>query len=123
MTIDEEGMLWIAHWNGWQITRWDPDSGQKLFCIQLPVANVTSCIFGGADLVDLYITSARAGLTRNEIKKQQLAGSLFVIRNSGFKGVYLQYLITLIGYRNFFLLAKIKSELTPMLQDIALRLY
>lgn len=87
MTIDNEGMLWIGHWDGWQVTRWDPDKGEKLCYIQLPVANVTSCTFGGDNLEDLYITTAKKGLTEEELQKQPLAGSLFVVRNSGFKGM------------------------------------
>ena len=87
MTIDNEGMLWIAHWDGWQVTRWNPGSGEKLFSIQLPAAKITSCTFGGDNLDDLYITSAKAGLTEDELIKQPLAGSLFVIHNCGFKGM------------------------------------
>lgn len=87
MTIDTEGMLWIAHWAGWQVSRWDPNSGKKLLSIPLPVANVTSCTFGGNKLEDLYITTASNELTEEELKEQPLAGSLFVLRNSGFKGM------------------------------------
>jgi sugar lactone lactonase YvrE len=87
MTIDNEGMLWIAHWDGWQITRWDPTTGKKLFHFGMPVARVTSCAFGGDDLQDLYITSARIGLSEPELAGQPLAGSLFVIRNFGYKGL------------------------------------
>ncbi|MHB1921247.1 MAG: SMP-30/gluconolactonase/LRE family protein [Chitinophagaceae bacterium] len=87
MTIDHEGMLWIAHWDGWQITRWDPNNGEKLGCIELPVARVTSCTFGGENLEDLYITSARVGLSKDELEKQPLAGSLFIARNCGFQGM------------------------------------
>ncbi|MEI6087420.1 MAG: SMP-30/gluconolactonase/LRE family protein [Bacteroidota bacterium] len=87
MTIDTEGMLWIAHWDGWQITRWDPNTGKKISHIKLPVSRVTSCTFGGSDLTDLYITSARKGLTDEALKEQPLAGSLFVIRNCGYQGL------------------------------------
>lgn len=87
MTIDNEGMLWIAHWNGWQVTRWNPVNGEKLFTIKLPVAKVTSCIFGGENLSDLFITSAQVGLTPEELQEQPLAGSLFVIRDCGFTGM------------------------------------
>jgi sugar lactone lactonase YvrE len=87
MTIDNEGMLWIAHWDGWQLTRWDPTSGEKLHSIQFPAAKITSCTFGGENLEDLYITSAKVGLTEDELEKQPLAGSLFVIYNCGYKGL------------------------------------
>jgi sugar lactone lactonase YvrE len=83
MTIDAEGMLWIAHWGGWQLTRWDPLTSEKLFSIPLPVANVTSCTFGGENLQDLYITTAKKGLNEEELAQQPLAGNLFVWKNSG----------------------------------------
>jgi sugar lactone lactonase YvrE len=87
MTVDSEGMLWIAHWGGWQVSRWDPNSGQKLMSFRLPVALVTSCTFGGDDLRDLYITSASIGLTEKQHEEQPLAGSLFVIKNCGYQGI------------------------------------
>jgi sugar lactone lactonase YvrE len=87
MTIDNEGMLWIAHWDGWQVTRWNPLSGKKILSISLPVARVTSCCFGGDDFQDLYITSAKTRLTDDQLRKQPLAGSLFVVKNIGYSGL------------------------------------
>ncbi|MCM4169544.1 6-deoxy-6-sulfogluconolactonase [Arenibacter antarcticus] len=87
MTIDREGMLWIAHWGGWQVTRWNPITGEQLTSFKLPASNITSCTFGGSAFKDLYITSARKGLSEEELKQQPLAGSLFVIRNCGYTGV------------------------------------
>ena len=86
MTIDTEGMLWVAHWAGWQVIRYDPYSGNILTRIKLPVANVTCCTFGGTGLDDLYITTARKDISEEYLKKQPLAGSLFVVRNCGYKG-------------------------------------
>ncbi len=86
MTIDSEGMLWIAHWDGWQVARWDPNTGNKLHSIHLPVARVTSCCFGGRDWNDLYITTAGTGLSAEAHQEQPLAGCLFVVKNSGYKG-------------------------------------
>ncbi len=87
MTIDREGMLWIAHWDGWQVTRWDPGAGTQLLSLSLPVARVTSCTFGGADFQDLYITTARVGLTEEQLAQQPLAGRLFVVADCGYEGV------------------------------------
>jgi len=87
MTIDAEGMLWIAHWDGWKISRWNPQNGKLLCEIKLPVSRVTSCTFGGHSWTDIYITSAKAGLSIEALEEQPLAGSLFVIRDSGFKGI------------------------------------
>src|SRR5690606_35948585 len=87
MTIDAEGMLWIALWGGWKVERWDPGTGEKLAEIRLPVSQVTSCAFGGADLNDLYITSAKIGLTAEERRAQPAAGSLFVVKNLSVSGM------------------------------------
>ena len=87
MTIDDEGMLWVAHWNGWQVSRWNPKTGEKIFTLPLPVASVTSCTFGGEDLRDLYITTARKDLSPDDLDRQPLAGCLFVWKNSGYKGL------------------------------------
>lgn len=86
MTIDTENKLWIAHYDGWQVSRWDPESGRKLLQIDLPVSQITCCTFGGPDYRDLYITTARQRMSPDQIKEQPLAGSLFVIRNCGFQG-------------------------------------
>ena len=86
MTIDTEDKLWIAHWDGWQVSRWDPDTGEKLLQIDLPVAKVTSCVFGGPTLQDLYITTASIGLDDMDLQKQPLAGQLFVWKRTGYQG-------------------------------------
>jgi sugar lactone lactonase YvrE len=80
MTIDAEDKLWIAHWGGSYITRWDPARGTPLECIPLPAANVTSCCFGGPNFDQLYITTARHGLNKRELATQPAAGSIFRIR-------------------------------------------
>ncbi|RFU67626.1 SMP-30/gluconolactonase/LRE family protein [Peribacillus saganii] len=82
MTIDEEGMLWIAHFAGSQVSRWNPQNGEKLESVTLPVANVTSCVFGGPDLDDLYITTARDGLDEQDLQKQPHAGGLFRVKTN-----------------------------------------
>nr|WP_295923100.1 SMP-30/gluconolactonase/LRE family protein [uncultured Dyadobacter sp.] len=87
MTVDHEGMLWVALWDGWKVIRCDPRNGRLLDEIVLPVSRVTSCTFGGAELSDLYITTARAGLRDDELANQPLAGCLFVVKNSGYRGV------------------------------------
>lgn len=87
MTIDEEGMLWIALWGGGRVTRWHPQSGRLLHHFMLPVTQVSSCTFGGARLTDLYVTTARVGLTPQELEEQPLAGALFVLENCGFRGL------------------------------------
>jgi len=79
LIVDAEGGVWSAHWGGWRITRYDP-SGKVEREIRLPVANPTCFAFGGADLGDLYITTAWFMLAEEERKQQPLAGDLFRIK-------------------------------------------
>ncbi|MDX2190795.1 MAG: SMP-30/gluconolactonase/LRE family protein [Bacteroidota bacterium] len=87
MIIDEEGMLWIAHWGGWQVARWNPNTGEKIFHIQLPVSQPTSCVFGGENLDELYITTAKEGLSNLDLMQQPWAGKLLVCKNLDIKGL------------------------------------
>jgi sugar lactone lactonase YvrE len=78
MTVDSEGCLWIAFWDGWCVRRYSP-SGEWLETVKVPVARPTSCAFGGLDLDRLYITSASVGLDEQAIAMQPNAGGLFMI--------------------------------------------
>lgn len=78
MSIDTEGKLWIAHWGGSGVYRWNPETGDLMEKIDVPAPNVTSCAFGGPNLTTLYITTAREGLTDEQLEKYPLSGSLFV---------------------------------------------
>lgn len=84
-TIDAEGYLWIAMWGNWKIVRFAPD-GSVDREIAMPVSQPTSCMFGGADLRTLYVTSARWGLSSEELAKQPLAGNVFAV-DPGVAGV------------------------------------
>ena len=87
MTIDNEGMLWIAFFGGWRIARYNPSTGELLMQVELPVENVSCCTFGGLQLTDLYITTSSKDMREEDLIKQPLAGSLFVIKDCGFKGL------------------------------------
>ncbi len=80
MTIDADDMLWIAHWDGGKVRRWNPHTGAIIGEISLPVSRPTSCVFGGKDFDTLYITSASTRLSAERLASQPLAGSLFVCR-------------------------------------------
>ncbi|HEY8592405.1 MAG TPA: SMP-30/gluconolactonase/LRE family protein [Sphingomicrobium sp.] len=84
MTVDAEGCLWIAFWDGWCVRRFSP-AGELLEKIDVPVALPTSCAFGGPELDRLYITSASIGLDAEALKMQPNAGGLFMVR-PGVKG-------------------------------------
>jgi len=78
MCIDTEDMLWIAHWGGHCIRRWNPETGEVLEKIEVAAPHVTSCCFGGKDLKTLYITTATSGLTDEQLQEFPLSGGLFV---------------------------------------------
>lgn len=77
MTSDMQGNVWVAMWGGAQVTKWNPNTGQLLQQIPVPAKNVSSCIFGGKDLNELYITSARVGLDEAVLTQYPLTGGLF----------------------------------------------
>jgi sugar lactone lactonase YvrE len=79
LAVDAEGHVLVAFWGGWKIIRYDPD-GKPEREIRFPVANPTACAFGGRDLDELYVTTARLGLKADELVKQPLAGDLFRVR-------------------------------------------
>jgi sugar lactone lactonase YvrE len=80
MTSDMDGHLWIAMWGGSALTKWDPASGRLLQTFPIPALNVTSCAFGGEGLTDLYITSARKGMSDGQLVQYPLTGAVFRLR-------------------------------------------
>ena len=75
LTVDADGGVWVAIWGGGVLRRFAPDGTQDAV-IQVPVAQPTSCAFGGPGMGDLYVTSASVGLTEAELRAQPLAGRL-----------------------------------------------
>jgi sugar lactone lactonase YvrE len=78
LTVDVEGHVWIAHWDGWCVTRHDP-KGREVARISFLVQRPTSVAFGGSDLSTLYVTSATMGLNEEELARAPLSGSLFAV--------------------------------------------
>jgi len=85
MTVDAEGCLWIAHWGGFQVSKWNPSSGKKILSVKVPVPNPSSCTFGGPGLGTLYITTA-SGRDKTVQRDYPLSGSLYVYED-GTKGI------------------------------------
>jgi sugar lactone lactonase YvrE len=79
LTVDREGFVWSAIWNGWRVIRFAPD-GRIDLEVKMPVQRPSSCMFGDADLRTLYITSACVELGWGALKSGPLAGSLFAMR-------------------------------------------
>lgn len=78
LALDEEGMLWVAVFEGARVERIDPRSGRVLAVVPLPVSQATSVAFGGPGLDTLYITTAREGFDAARRAAQPHAGDLFV---------------------------------------------
>jgi sugar lactone lactonase YvrE len=79
MTLDAEGYLWVALWDGWAVERYAPD-GRLDRRVEVPAAQASSCTFGGPDLDLLFITSARKGFPPGGRPEQPLAGGVFACR-------------------------------------------
>lgn len=76
LTLDADGGVWVALNGGARVVRYD-ERGRVSETIELPVRQVTSCIFGGGDLGTLYITTSRENLPDGEDAQ---AGSLWTAR-------------------------------------------
>ncbi|MEU6353811.1 SMP-30/gluconolactonase/LRE family protein [Streptomyces sp. NPDC047072] len=78
LTVDADGCVWVALWDGSAVRRYTPD-GRLDRTITLPTPLITACAFGGPDLSDLYVTTARVGLEN----PHPMAGSLLVVPGAG----------------------------------------
>lgn len=78
LSVDAEGGVWVALWDGGAIHRYSPTGGLDRI-IEVPGGFITSCAFGGAGGTTLFITSARGGLTEAELHRQPRAGALFAL--------------------------------------------
>ncbi|HYX59390.1 MAG TPA: SMP-30/gluconolactonase/LRE family protein, partial [Streptosporangiaceae bacterium] len=74
--LDADGGLWLAVWGSGELRRYTPD-GRVDTVVSLPVAQVTSAAFGGADLSTLYITTARESFTAADLAAEPHAGDIF----------------------------------------------
>jgi sugar lactone lactonase YvrE len=79
LTVDAEGCVWSARWEGRRLTRYDPD-GKEMLILPMPVSHPTACTFAGPTLEDLYITSASLTLDKAGQRAQPHAGSVLVCR-------------------------------------------
>ena len=76
LTLDADGCVWVAIWGSGELRRYTPD-GQLDTVVRLPVRQVTSAAFGGADLSTLYITTAREKFTPADLAEQPHGGDIF----------------------------------------------
>lgn len=80
LAVDAEGGVWSAQFAGGCVVRFAPD-GRETHRVRLPVPNPTSCAFGGPELRDLYVTTASAGLSEEQLDAAPESGTLFRLRS------------------------------------------
>ena len=77
--VDAAGRVWNAEWGSGRVTAYHSD-GSLFAQIDLPVSQVTCPTFGGADFDLLFVTSAREGLSHEQLAREPNAGDVFVYR-------------------------------------------
>ncbi len=82
MTVDTDGNVWSAHWDGSCLIRYAP-TGEETLRIHFPARKVSSVTFGGADYSDLYVTTAGGD---HKATEGEGAGALFRLRVPGARG-------------------------------------
>lgn len=81
MSVDSNGYVWSARWEGWALYRYAPD-GTEGRRVHLPAKKVSSLTFEGSDLTDIYVTT---GGCDNKTTEGEGAGALFRV-NIGIQG-------------------------------------
>jgi D-xylonolactonase len=81
LTVDAEGFLWSARWNGGCIVRFSPE-GREVLRVRVPARKVSCLAFGGRDYKDIYISTAGG---ENREAEGPGAGALFRV-NLGIAG-------------------------------------
>ena len=81
LIMDSEGMLWIAHWWGWRLSRISTD-GRLLGEVPMPVTTPTSMVFCGEGLNRLLITTASKAVEAEDLAKGPLAGDIFSLETN-----------------------------------------
>lgn len=76
LAVDADGGVWVAHWGGACVSRYSA-GGELLARLDVPAPNITSVVFGGADLDELFVTTARLELSRSHLADHPLSGGLF----------------------------------------------
>lgn len=73
MCVDIDGNIWVAEYGGKRICKWNPDTGEQVIEIPMPVSNITSCCIAGPDKNYLFITTAQEN-------GEDLSGGLFKVK-------------------------------------------
>lgn len=82
MTVDADGYIWTAKWDGYMLVRYTPDAKEDQR-IEFPTKKVSCVTFGGDDYTDMYVTTAGG---HDKTENGEHAGALYHL-NLGIKGV------------------------------------
>ena len=85
MTLDRDKNLWVAHFHGACVSVFNKNA-KLMHKIGLPAKNITNCTFGGQNNNEVFITSARKGMNRADLKKFRYSGFLFSVKTNS-KGI------------------------------------
>jgi sugar lactone lactonase YvrE len=85
LTVDAEGDIWVALYGGWAVNRYGPD-GSLRATVPIPVAQTTSCAFGGRERRTLFVTTGRERLDEAALERQPDAGRVFSVTGLGVRG-------------------------------------
>ena len=77
LTVDAEGMLWVGMWGGGAVVRFNPATGKVLEKIELPAPYVTTMVFGGKGMDEMFVNTAKMN---TDLNKYPDAGGVFRIR-------------------------------------------
>jgi sugar lactone lactonase YvrE len=82
LAVDAAGRVWVALYGAGRVHAYDPD-GRLDIVVDVGVPNVTSCTFGGPDLTDLYITTARENMSPADLERMPDAGAVYRVDGAG----------------------------------------
>jgi sugar lactone lactonase YvrE len=85
LTVDEQGDIWVAMYGGWRVNRYGPD-GSLRATVRIPVAQATSCAFGGGDRRTLFVTTGRERLEAPALERQPDAGRVASVTGLAARG-------------------------------------
>jgi sugar lactone lactonase YvrE len=81
MCVDAQDNVWIAHWVSGKISKWNPQTGELIETVQMPVPHITCCGFGGDYFDELYVTTARLWVDEADLTgKYSKAGAIFMFK-------------------------------------------
>ncbi|WGW12828.1 SMP-30/gluconolactonase/LRE family protein [Saxibacter everestensis] len=78
MTIDDEGCLWVALWNGAAVHRYSPD-GELLARVEVQASQVSSVAFGGPSMSTLFITTSQENFSDAQRAAEPEAGYVHAV--------------------------------------------